>query len=108
MDASRGASARNATGEGVLSRELVEAKRFIVRLVQSLSRGRAVDVFWWEPSKEVLTIYIEGHLSKSGTTRTSHTFDRDQLARYSHNAIRAVLQDEIGRVVDRFAKRTPP
>lgn len=88
-----------------MNREIADAKRVVVHIVRSLSRGRAVDLLWWGPSAEVLTLYVEGRSETGATLRANHTFDHDALLRFSEHTdgeLRGVMES----VVSRFASRS--
>lgn len=84
--------------------ELARAKRGVVHLVRSLSRGRAVDILWWGPSAEVPTLYLEGRSESGATLRANHTFDHDALLRFSEQTD-AELRGQMESVLSRFPSR---
>ena len=80
-------------------------KRTVVQLLHKLARGKAVDILWWEPSDEVLTLYIEGRLTSGGSTRASYTFDGAELRDASVTT--ALLHERMSAIVSPFAEREP-
>ena len=89
-----------------MSVELREAKRVVVSLIQTMSRRRSVDVLWWEPADDVLTLYVEGHVVGGGMSRTSHTFTRESLERLSSEQARGELRGRVLEILAGFGPRT--
>jgi hypothetical protein len=91
------------------SSELDEPKRWVVRLVQVLSRGLAVDLLWWESTESGPRLCLEGRLARGRFARTSHTFDADVLLDCldGSSAPRERVRADVTRLVGRFDRRRP-
>lgn len=88
---------------------LDDAKRWVVRLVQDLSRGLAVDFLWWETSSAGPTLSVEGRLREGVAGRITHTFDPELLhgcadGRTEH---RERVRVEMARLLRGFGRRRP-
>lgn len=91
------------------SNELDASKRWVVRLVQMLSRGVAVDLLWWELTPGGPTLRLEGRLVEGRFARASHTFDPELLLDCLDGSpgSRERVRVEMTRLLQQFGRRRP-